>query len=55
MSKDMDDAVNKAYMEGRQAFRAGEIRNKDNPFPTQSPIHDAWDGGWEDEEAADLK
>lgn len=55
MSKNLDDSVNEAYVKGRQAFRAGERRNKHNPYPIQSPYHDAWDGGWEDEEEADLK
>lgn len=35
----------KAYCEGRQASKAGALRNT-NPHQNPSPAYSAWDAGW---------
>ncbi len=56
MSKAQDDASHKAYVVGRNAYLHDPQHGRDaNPYPIQSPYHEAFEQGFGDERDKDLK
>lgn len=41
------ESTDRAYIDGRNAFREG---TGGNPYPSNTPESDAWQGGWIDAE-----
>ena len=47
MSDKQEQANQRAFQSGQEAWRDNKDIDRDNPYPPKSPYHDLWRQGWE--------
>jgi hypothetical protein len=55
MSDKQDEANQRAFRKGQDAWRDNKDIERDNPYPPDSPYHKFWRQGWEQEDGIQKK